>query len=207
MPMRNIIYLVLLFSGLLFSQSEMTHQDIVLLKSKVKSQSDLTETIVSDFTQYKHLDFLSNDIITSGQLVFKAPDLVKWAYVAPYEYSVIFKNDVLHINDEGRKSELDLSSSKLFKKLNHLIISSVKGDMFNDDQFVIKYMTHENNYKVCFSPLNDNISKYIKEFQILFNVNGEVKEIKMIEPTDDFTKIVFNNRVINKSVTNAVFAN
>jgi outer membrane lipoprotein-sorting protein len=203
--MRNILYVFLLFVGLLHAQTKMTNEETVDLKKKVKSHSELTKTIVSDFTQYKHLDFLSNDIITSGKLVFKTPNLVKWEYVKPFEYSVIFKEDNLYINDEGQKSDINLSSSKLFKKLNHLIINSVKGDMFNDTEFEIKYYKVDENYNVHFSPLNKKIGKYIKEFRILFNLKGEVLQIKMIESSEDYTKIVFNNRIINKPVPDAVF--
>jgi outer membrane lipoprotein-sorting protein len=187
------------------AQVKMTSQEVSALKHQVKLQSDITKTISSDFTQYKHLDFLSNNIITSGKLMFKAPDLVKWSYVEPFKYSVLFKNENLYINDEGQKSDINLSSSKLFKRLNHLIINSVKGDMFDENEFRIAYYKINTHYNVYFSPLNDKISKYIKEFRILFNTKGEVLEIKMVEPTDDYTKIVFNNRVINKSIPDAVF--
>ena len=164
-----------------------------------------TKTISSDFTQYKHLDFLSNEIVTKGNLVFKAPDLVKWEYVEPFKYSVIFKNESLFVDDDGEKSDINLSSSKLFKQLNHLIINSVKGDMFNDKEFKIDYLKLSENFDIHFKPLNSKIEKYIKEFVILFSSKGEVLQIKMIEPTDDFTKIVFKNRVINKPVSDAVF--
>lgn len=204
--MRNLLYLVLLVTCVLQAQTKMTSQEISELKNQVKSQSDVTKTISSDFTQYKHLDFLSNDIITKGNLVFKAPNLVKWAYVNPFKYEVIFKDDNLYINDEGQKSDINLSSSKLFKKLNHLIINSVKGDMFDDDEFTIDYYKEAENFNVYFGPVNDKISKYIKEFRILFNLKGEVLQIKMIEPTDDYTKIVFKNRVLNKTISDAVFS-
>jgi len=54
------------------------------LKSVVKQQAKTTKTITSAFTQYKHMDFLSNDIITKGNLHFKAPNLVKWSYTDPF---------------------------------------------------------------------------------------------------------------------------
>lgn len=203
--MRNLIFLCLVMTCMVQAQVKMTSQEVSALKHQVKLQSDITKTISSDFTQYKHLDFLSNDIITSGKLMFKAPDLVKWSYVEPFKYSVLFKNENLYINDEGQKSDINLSSSKLFKRLNHLIINSVKGDMFDENEFRIAYYKINTHYNVYFSPLNDKISKYIKEFRILFNTKGEVLEIKMVEPTDDYTKIVFNNRVINKSIPDAVF--
>ncbi len=204
--MRNISCLLLLFSCLLLhSQTKMSLQETVELKKKVKLLSEQTKTISSDFTQYKHLDFLSNEIVTKGNLVFKAPDLVKWEYVEPFKYSVIFKNESLFVDDDGEKSDINLSSSKLFKQLNHLIINSVKGDMFNDKEFKIDYLKLSENFDIHFKPLNSKIEKYIKEFVILFSSKGEVLQIKMIEPTDDFTKIVFKNRVINKPVSDAVF--
>lgn len=204
--MSNISCLLLLFSCLLLhSQTKMSLQETVELKKKVKLLSEQTKTISSDFTQYKHLDFLSNEIVTKGNLVFKAPDLVKWEYVEPFKYSVIFKNESLFVDDDGEKSDINLSSSKLFKQLNHLIINSVKGDMFNDKEFKIDYLKISENFDIHFKPLNSKIEKYIKEFVILFSSKGEVLQIKMIEPTDDFTKIVFKNRVINKSVSDAVF--
>ena len=39
------------------------------IKTSVKNRP-----ITSDFTQYKHLDFLSDDIESKGKLAFKAPD-------------------------------------------------------------------------------------------------------------------------------------
>lgn len=203
--MRNILGVFFLLVNFSFGQTIMQQQEIITLKKKVKEQAKQTETITSNFVQYKHLDFLTNDIVTSGKLAFKAPNLVKWEYVKPFEYSVLFKNENLYINDEGKKSDVNLSSSKLFKKLNHLIINSVKGDMFNDNEFAIAYYKEANNYNVHFDPKNEKIAKYIKQFQILFDKQGEVQQIKMIEPSNDYTKIVFENRVRNQQLSDAVF--
>ena len=101
--MRKIIYLLLFMVGVIQAQTKMTPTEATFLKEKVKELAAQTNTITSDFVQYKHLDFLSNDIVTSGNLVFKTPNLVKWSYIDPFVYSVIFKNENLYINDEGTK--------------------------------------------------------------------------------------------------------
>ncbi|PHS04309.1 MAG: cell envelope biogenesis protein LolA [Kordia sp.] len=204
--MRNILYLLFLLTATVHSQEKMTTAEATLLKEKVKTQAAETKTITSDFVQYKHLDFLTNDIVTKGYLAFKIPDLVKWSYVDPFVYSVIFKDENLYINDEGQKSDVNLSSSKLFKQLNKLIVNSVKGDMFDDNEFEISYFINKKYSEVHFSPTNKKIAKYIKAFHIQFNSNGDVVEIKMIEPSDDYTRIVFSNRVLNKTMSDAVFA-
>lgn len=203
--MRKIIYLLLFMVSTIHAQTKMTTIEATLLKEKVKALASKTSTITSDFVQYKHLNFLSNDIVTNGNLAFKMPNLVKWSYVDPFVYSVIFKDENLYINDEGQKSDVNLSSSKLFKQLNKLIVNSVKGDMFDDNEFEINYFKIADNSDVHFTPINKKISKYIKAFHIQFNSKGDVMEIKMIEPSDDYTRIVFSNRVLNKTVSDAVF--
>ena len=204
--MRKILYILFFIVVTVHSQEKMTTVEAAILKEKVKAQAALTETITSDFVQYKHLDFLANDIITKGDLNFKTPNMVKWSYVDPFVYSVIFKDENLYINDEGQKSDVNLSSSKLFKQLNKLIVNSVKGDMFDANEFEISYFKTAGNSDVHFTPINKKISKYIKAFHIQFNIKGDVIEIKMIEPSDDYTRIVFSNRILNKTLSDAVFA-
>ncbi|MFD2822397.1 outer membrane lipoprotein carrier protein LolA [Lacinutrix iliipiscaria] len=203
--MPKILYLFLFLVFTAQAQIQMSDSEASALKMKVKTLATSTQTISSDFVQFKHLDFLDNDIETSGKLAFKAPDLVKWEYVKPFKYSVLFKDEKLFINDEGHKSDIDIGSNKMFKQLNKLIISSVKGDMFDEDEFIIEYFKKENNSLVYFSPKDEKFSKYIKTFHITFNSRGDVIEVKMIEPSADYTKIVFTNKVLNQPIDETVF--
>lgn len=203
--MRNIIYILFFMVAVVNAQTEMSSAESAILKTKVKAQASKMNTLLSDFTQYKHLDFLSNDIITSGKLAFKSPDMVKWEYTTPFKYSVLFKDETLFINDEGKKSNVDIGSNKMFKQLNTLIISSVKGDLFDDNEFDMVYFKKEANSEVHFNPKDKEFSKYIKAFHITFNDEGHVVELKMIEPSEDYTRIVFNNRSVNTPLSDAIF--
>ncbi|PWK20721.1 LolA family protein [Xanthomarina spongicola] len=205
--MRNLVYLFLFLTVSIQSQTQMSASEAQALKTLVKEQALTTKTISSNFTQYKHLDFLSNDIVTKGKLAFKTPDLVKWEYTEPYKYTVLFKNETLFINDEGKKNEVDMGSNKLFKQLNSLIINSIKGDMFDDEAFDITYFKTDKNSQVHFIPKDKKSSKYIDAFHITFNTKGDVIEVKMIEPSGDFTKIVFSNKELNKPLPDAIFTN
>jgi len=205
--MRKLVYILFFTVFATQAQTPMNSTEAMTLKSKVKALATTTKTISSDFVQYKHLDFLDNDIETSGKLAFKAPDLVKWEYVAPFKYSVLFKDETLFINDEGNKSNVDIGSNKMFKQLNKLIISSVKGDMFDEVEFTIEYFHKDQNSLVYFSPRDKKFAKYIQAFHITFNSKGDVIEVKMLEPSQDYTKIVFSNKVLNQTLDNAIFTN
>ncbi|WP_252734290.1 LolA family protein [Arenibacter algicola] len=209
--MRNLLFLIVLIAHttLLFAQeSNMNNTEIAELKAMINETSKATNTIQSNFTQYKHLDFLSNDITTQGRMAFKAPNMVKWEYTEPFKYSIIFKDDKLTINDSGTKSNMDLGNSALFKKLNQLIVNSVKGNLFQDSDFTMSYFKSPNYYKVIFIPKDEKIKSYIASFILFFDKNkADVMEVKMVEPTNDFTRIVFNDRLINKPLDNEVFTN
>lgn len=206
--MRNI-FLFLSFCMLfrVGAQTKMTDSEASHLKEQVKTLAASTKTILSDFVQYKHLDFLDNAIETSGKLAFKSPNLVKWEYTKPFKYAVFFKNNMLYINDEGKKSNIDIGSSKMFNQLNNLIVSSINGDMFDEAKFNIQYFKTPKDRVVYFSPKDKNFAKYIKTFHITFNEKGDVIEVKMIEPSDDYTRIVFKNKVLNQSIDETVFNN
>lgn len=204
--MRNLILVFILFSSFVSAQTKMSTTDAEALKAKVRALAETTETISSEFVQYKHLDFLSNDIKSTGKLAFKSPDMVKWEYVTPFDYSVIFKNETLYINDNGHKSAMDMGSNKVFRQLNQLITASIKGDLFDAEEFTVAYFNKEKKSEAHFEPTDPEFREFIKSFQIIFNGIGEVEEVKMIEPSDDYTQIIFNNRTTNQDLSDAVFA-
>lgn len=200
---------LLLVSFCSFGQERILSADeIKELKVKVKEKSETTQTIKSDFIQYKHLDFLSNDIKTEGKLAYKSPNLVKWEYTNPYKYSVVFKNNSLLINDDGKKNTVNIGSSKLFEKMNVLIVKSIRGDMFDDAEFDISYHKSKSSYIVKFLLKDVNFKKVIKQFVLHFDVKSyDVTQVKMIEPSNDYTKIVFKNRKLNIPLSDAIFSN
>lgn len=206
--MRNLLILLLATTsfGLKAQETVMNNSEITEFKNLVNATASEIKTIQSNFTQYKHMDFLSNDIETSGKMAFKEPDLIKWEYTKPYTYSVIFNKGKIYIDDDGSKSNMDLGNNRLFKKLNELIIGSVKGDMFNETDFDMVYFSTVVGSKVIFKPKDQTILSYIASVELLFDPDkGTVQEVKMIEPSGDYTQIVFQNRTLNQPLPDAVF--
>ena len=183
----------------------MNSSEAAALQTKVKAKAETTQTITSDFIQYKHLDFLSNDIESRGKLAFKAPDLVKWEYVKPFTYAILFKNQTLYINDDGNKSNMDVGGNKIFEQLNELITASIRGDIFNTSQFDVSYYNEDGDSLVHLKPKDAQFAAFIQAFHMTFDNKGEVKKVKMIEPSNDYTLIVFSNRKTNQPLSDADF--
>lgn len=206
---QSVILTFLLFaSSVTHAQKAMSPQEILEFKTNVKNVAAKTKTISSEFDQFKHMEFLSDDIKTSGKMQFKSPNLVKWSYTKPFQYSVIFKEGKLLINDEGKKSDINIGSNQLFKKLNVLIVKSISGDMFDDVEFTMSFTKTDDITKVTFDSKDAELKKYIKQFVLYFdNHNHTVKEVKMVEPSDDYTHIIFKNRKENQTIKDEVFSN
>lgn len=207
--MKKILIIALCFFSVQLTwaqEVELSTTEAANLKAMVQKTASETESITSDFIQKKHLDFLSNDIETFGKMVYKTPNLIKWEYTEPYQYSVVFKEDKLHINDGGIKNDVNLKGNKMFQSLNDLMAKSMKGDMFDESEFKMAFFKKENNYLVRFEPIRKELNTYIKAFELTFaKENGDVLEVKMIEPSDDYTLLIFENKLMNVEVADEVF--
>lgn len=192
-----------------FAQEQnLSENEIVIFKQNVKEVSKKIKTLSTDFVQYKHLDFLSKDIESSGKMVFVAPNLLQWQYKKPYNYSIVFKNGKILINDEGKKSAVDVGNSKIFGKINKLIAGSVSGDMFDDKEFSISYYKNKTNTIAKFIPKDANLKKYIKQIELTFDKDDTtVIQVKLLESSEDFTRIVLKNKVLNAKIDNSIFNN
>ena len=211
--MKSNVYFILLIVSfwnvsLLAQEQKMTEIEITAFKQSVSLVSKKTKSLSSDFVQYKHLDFLSKDIETSGKMYFKEPNLVLWQYKKPYNYSIIFKNGKILINDEGKKSAMDVGNGKIFGKINKLIVGSVSGDMFDDKEFSITYFKNKTNAIAKFIPKDAALKKYIKQIELTFDKeDATVMEVKLFESSDDYTRIVLKNKILNAKIEDSLFSN
>lgn len=184
----------------------MSEAEVASFRQSVNVVSKKIRSLTTDFTQYKHMDFLAKDIETSGKMYFKEPSALLWQYKKPYNYTIIFKNGKILINDEGKKSATDVGNSKIFAKVNKLIVGSVSGDLFDDKEFAISYFKSKDFDIARFVPKDATLKKYIKQIELSFDKQGHtVEQVRLMESADDYTKIVFKNKALNAKVDDSVF--
>lgn len=210
--MRIKIYLIVLFIlNVTFSyaqEQKMSNTEALAFKQSVNAVSKKIKTLATDFVQYKHMDFLAKDIETSGKMYFKEPNLLLWQYKKPYNYSIVFKNGKILINDEGKKSAVDIGNSKIFAKLNKLIVGSVSGDMFDDNEFTISYFKTATTNITKLIPKDASLKKYIKQIELTFDKqDATVIQVRLLESAEDYTKIIFKNKTQNAKVDDSLFTN
>ncbi|WP_263602109.1 LolA family protein [Chryseobacterium sp. PET-29] len=197
----------LLISGVFFSQNTaMSGAEAKAFVAKVSSETKGIKTLQADFTQTKKMDFLDKNIVTYGRMSLKTPNMLAWKYTKPYQYSIVFKDNKIFINDQGKKSSVD-AKSKTFEKINKLIVGSSNGQMFNDPEFSVSYMKSANFNIAKFTPKSAQLLKYIKQIELYFPKNeSTVSQVNMTEASGDTTNIIFKNTKVNAPVAASEFS-
>lgn len=205
---KNIAFLTyLLVSGFCFAQNTaMSGAESKAFVNKVSSETKEIKTLQSDFTQTKKMDFLDKSIVTYGKMSLKTPNMLSWKYTKPYQYSIIFKDNKIFVNDQGKKSSVD-AKSKTFEKINKLIVGSSNGQMFNDPEFSVSYFKNANFNIAKFTPKSAQLLKYIKQIELSFpKGQSTVSQVNMTEASGDTTNIVFKNTKINAPIAASEFS-
>ncbi|MFN1218656.1 LolA family protein [Chryseobacterium kwangjuense] len=205
---KNIAFgAFLLVSGFISAQmTAMSGAEAKAFVTKVSSDTKEIKTLQSDFTQTKKMDFLDKNIVTYGKMSLKSPNMLSWKYTKPYQYSIVFKDSKIYINDQGKKSSVD-AKSKTFEKINKLIVGSSNGKMFSDPEFSVSYYKSGNFNVAKFTPKSSQLLKYIKQIELHFPKNqSTVSQVNMTEASGDTTNIVFKNTKINAAIAASEFS-
>lgn len=205
---KNIAFTaLLLISGFILAQNTaMSAAESKAFVTKISAETKEIKTLQSDFVQTKKMDFLDKNIVTQGKMSLKSPNTLSWKYTKPYQYSIIFKENKIFINDQGKKSSVD-AKSKTFEKINKLIVGSSNGKMFNDPEFSVAYFKNGNFNIAKFTPKSAQLLKYIKQIELSFPKNQTtVSQVNMTEASGDTTNIVFKNTKINAPIPASEFS-
>lgn len=206
--MKNIlIFVFIAFTTLAFAQrSPMSSAEEIAFKGRIEKDTRELKTIRTDFTQNKKLSFLSKEIESTGKMYLNAQGHLKWVYLQPNKYAIIFKDNVILIDDNGKKSKVD-ANNEVFKKISHLIAGSVSGKLFDDKEFSIKYFKEGKNSVAELIPHDKSMKKYISVINLFFGPSeSTVSKVKLIEPSGDYTEITFVNKETNVQIDSAVFS-
>lgn len=202
-------YLVAIYTflslGILGQGIKMTTGELNAFKQKIEKETQALTSIQTDFIQSKHLAFLSNDIESKGIMYLLADGTLKWAYHTPNQYSIIFKNNQILIDDNGKKSNVS-GGNEVFNKISHLISGSVSGKLFNDKEFDVVCYKDGDEIVAHLTPNDKTLKKYIKVVYLYFKKDeSTVSKVRLVEPSEDYTLITFVNKQLNVKINPSVF--
>lgn len=122
-------------------------------------------SLEADFTQTKTSALMSEPQVSTGHLVYRAPDYMQWAYTSPQQIT-------WEIN--GTKSNVNPQIQKLLR----MIMASIAGNSQEDEKM-------QRESKKLFKAVNITMDER----------NEVAKRVELIEKNGDVTLIEFKNVV------------
>ena len=202
-----LLIAVMAYSSVVAQKRAMTAAEVVTFKERVATNTQSLHSLESTFTQTKHLDYLAHDIKSTGKLYFKSPDKIRWEYITPEAYIVIFDNQKMQVDDGSSKKDIDLAANRRLKGLNGLLAGTVQGgNIFDENQFDISYHRDGQGYSATLVPKDRALTRYIKQVELAFDSHTFfVKQVKIIDPSLDYTLISFGDQRKNASLPDDKF--
>jgi outer membrane lipoprotein-sorting protein len=141
---------------------------------------------------------LDEILISEGEFLFKKENSVRWQYNSPIQYTIVIHNGLFTIVNNNKVSEFNIDSNPMFREINNMIVTAIRGDFINNKDFKAKFFENSENYLAKLTPTNAQVSLMLETIDIYFNKqNMQVAKIVFSEPGDDFTLITFQNKKIN----------
>lgn len=176
------------------------------LINSIREHSALLKSIKSNFTQEKHLSMLEEVVISKGKFFFKKEDNIRWEYNTPFDYTIIVSNGKFLIDNEGKISEYDIGSNPMFKQISNMIVMAVSGDFVDNDEFNIEFFENSGFYLAKLKAVDEQVAQMLSGIYIYFDKKSlNVKQVKFLEPGDDFTLIKFHEYQQNIDLSNSDF--
>lgn len=208
--MRNLILICMLISGLTAGAQYKGYKpvaDINGFKSSFTAASQKIRSIRSDFVQEKNLSLLSEKIVSRGKFWFRKENMVRMEYQHPFSYLMIISGNDVYVKDGQKENKVSTKSNKLFQKINRLTVDCVQGTVFTNPDFTVKAFENSQQYLVEMIPVAKGLTDFFS--RILVTVDRKdfsVANINMMEQGGDNTLIIFQQKEINVSIADAVFA-
>ena len=80
--------------------------------------------------------------------------------------------------------------------------------MFDHKEFTISYYKLKGQNLAKFIPKDATLKKYIKQIELTFDKQeATVVQVKLLESSEDYTRILLKNKIVNAKIDDSLFSN
>ncbi|MDR2847921.1 MAG: outer membrane lipoprotein carrier protein LolA [Bacteroidales bacterium] len=168
------------------------------LKQRLNEASDAVQTLSSHFTQIKYIALLDEKIHSEGMFFYKKSDCICLEYSSPASHSIVINRQQMKIVSDGKTNIYDVGKNKMMAQMNMLLAACMTGNFGKlTGEYRLSFQESDNQYRIHIQPLANRTS-FVKDMDILLNKQDlSVQELKMTEPSDDYTLYTFTGKKKN----------
>jgi len=202
-----IYSIILLFNNsVIFAQTKKIENTPSFVK-QMEQNALSVKSIESDFKQTKHIEAFNKDIVSSGKFYYKASNKIRLNYTLPSPYLIVINADKIKIESAGKKNVMNLKDDKQMKEMHNILTACMTGNFSGiSNNYRMEFYEDGQFYLVSVKPVNDNIKKYVKQYDIYLNKKDmSVNKLRISETGSDYTEYDFSNKKINTINNDVLF--
>lgn len=211
----KIIYISIFF--LLFTSSPVsgdepdTPEDDINKESillRIKEASSKIVTLKGDFVQKKKVEIIKDMPDSIGKLYYRKPDCLRWEVLEPVTMGFIVngKQGKKWRGKSGNKIKFNIRREPIIGVISNQVFAWAKGDFDNLNAEYELIIINEEPVEIKLLPLSSMEKKYIQSIVLTFSeTENYVKRIEINETKGGSTQLVFNNMVINATLSEDIF--
>jgi len=172
---------------------------------EVKSAAAPIKAVSAGFTQEKHMKLLARPLVSTGVFYFKAPAFLRWEYRSPLRNVLLTTpegterwvgTDAGYVRDAG-------ANLQAMQVVLEQITQWLEGRFDESPMFAAGL---EPGPRVTLTPRDTGMARMIQRIELVFaDRPGVIAEVIIRESADSYTRLVFQDVVLNPPIDEAVF--
>jgi len=171
----------------------------------LKTAAGKVTSISAEFTQEKHMKILIRPLVSEGVLYFQPPNSLRWEYLHPVR-SILLMHNGKTKRFVQRNVGLVEDASVNFQSI-HMVVQNIT--QWLSGRFNINpafNATLEPGHKIVLVPKEKSFAMLIKRIEIILSdLPAIIKSVTIYESQDSFTKLVFKNVALNRTLEDSLF--
>ena len=207
--MKKWLFSIVLFTWAGFASAQVqlsVEQQKELISSVTKITSSM-QTMKCNFIQQKTTAMLMEPTVSKGVMYYVSPDKMRWEYIEPYSFALVFNGEKIIRIREGKAEVLEANQGKMYKSLADLMIGCVLGNkLFDTSAFDMVFYDEGSFWKMEMTPKRRDMKRMINQLVFCFDkTKSIVSQVEYIESNGDTTMIRFEDVQMNEIVETSLF--
>lgn len=177
------------------------------LFSSLQKSAGGVDTLASDFVQEKHLSMFKSVMSSKGRFYFMKPDRLRWELTAPVASGFVLKGEKGRRWHQrtGRTESFNINQEPVMKLVSDQLFAWARADFgWLKKEFRITVLS-DSPAALRLEPKSAGAG-FLSHLLLNFSNDGRyVKSVEVHEKDGDFTRIKFQNTVVNKPLKEELF--
>ena len=162
-------------------------------------------SVQAQFVQEKHMKILARPLVSRGVMYFRAPGSLRWEYRGPVK-SILLLHDGKtrrYVEKDGRLVEDASAHLQSMQMVVQEITAWMSGRFDENPAFSA---TLAAGRRIVLVPRDKSFARLIERIEIsLADRPGVIKSVMIYENRDSYTRLLFENVVLNQPLDDSVF--